>query len=141
MLDGTFRRLLLLGAALLATACAPTHTVTLHVTDDSGRPVHGASIIAIPIATSDIPLPVTFEVISEMLSKDAERTLGVTDQKGDARLTLLEHPTAIRLSPPLFDPLADSGVAWLYTLDPATGAIAPPRDRANPQGLNLTLAR
>lgn len=135
------RAVLPLAAAVLVPACASTHTVSLRVTDESGRPVRGAAIIAIPIATSDVPLPLTSQVLSELLAKDATKTSGVTDARGDARLTLFEHPTAIRVSPPAFDPLADSGVAWLYTLDPTTGRLEPPSDRANPPGLNVGVAR
>lgn len=133
--------LLCLCGALVPFGCAQTRSVALRVTDEAGEPVSGASVFAVALGTSDIPLPLTFETLSELLSERSVRASGVTDGRGRVRLTLLDRPAALRLRPSPFDPVGEGAGPWLYTLDPATGRIEAPRDRGNPPGLNLDLAR
>ena len=110
-------RIATLTACLLITACAPTRSITLTVTDDAGTPIHGARISIVPLATSDIPLPVTLETIGESIAKTD--TFAITDERGIIKVTVLsKRPQAIAVKPPAFDeelvPLG-GGSSWVTT--------------------------
>lgn len=136
--------------ALLGAGCSGTRPVTLLVTDQAGDPVAGATVGAVPINTSDIPLPLTSDTLAEILSGERQRRFGVTDADGLVRLLLMDRPHAVSIgAPALGDPWWPQGQddappapdSWLFTLLPGTGEIVPPSDHVAPIPLNVTDVR
>ncbi len=84
----------------MAGGCASTRSVALRVTDAEGAPVPGATISAVPLKSSMVPLPVTSETLGEVLAADRERRFAVADRTGTVRLQLLDRPHLVVLSAP-----------------------------------------
>ena len=84
------RALLVASMCLLLASCGAS-PVRIRVTQldgqQAGQPVRGARVRAVMLDAGTIPLPLNFDTLAEMLTK--QETIAVTDRGGVARLALL----------------------------------------------------
>jgi len=131
--------------ALSCVSCGSTRSVTLRVTDDAGAPVPYARIRAASLNTSDVPLPVTWQRISEALSKPTLNA--TTNSRGEARISVhANYAQTVEVIPPLGDAALceaaqDQGLEWHWFLDLKPLTVNAPSDRPNPPGLKLEAVR
>ncbi len=118
----------------LACCAGPTRQVVFVVTDSGGAGIAGARVHATVLGRSPTPLPLSFETMEEVLTKEISG--GVTGDDGTVTLTLDDDQAHhVDVSPPLFGPGSREGQtpAWRFlllpdntlTLDPSAIGSAP----------------
>lgn len=124
------RALLVASMCLLLASCGAS-PVRIRVTQldgqQAGQPVRGARVRAVMLDAGTIPLPLNFDTLAEMLTK--QETIAVTDRGGVARLALLrDRSQLIEVEGPLdFTGRPIPTARWLLT---AESALEPVSDNA-----------
>jgi hypothetical protein len=130
--------------ALMVGACgAKTTTLGVRVVDDAGQPVKCARVRAVPIGTSDVPLPVSRQTLGEAFAKTQRG--GSTNAAGEVTLTVLAervHHVQVVPPPPLdarSTPGAEGATVFFWVFIPDQRAVIDWADPPNPPGLRLEL--
>ncbi|MCA9283218.1 MAG: hypothetical protein H6812_12105 [Phycisphaeraceae bacterium] len=124
------RALLVASMCLLLASCGAS-PVRIRVTQldgqQAGQPVRGARVRAVMLDAGTIPLPLNFDTLAEMLTK--QETIAVTDRGGVARLALLrDRSQLIEVEGPLdFTGRPIPTARWLLT---AESVLEPVSDNA-----------
>ena len=124
------RALLVASMCLLLASCGAS-PVRIRVTQldgqQAGQPVRGARVRAVMLDAGTIPLPLNFDTLAEMLTK--QETIAVTDRGGVARLALLrDRSQLIEIEGPLdFTGRPIPTARWLLT---AESVLEPVSDNA-----------
>ncbi|MCA9305187.1 MAG: hypothetical protein KDA16_01545 [Phycisphaerales bacterium] len=125
-----FRALLVASMCLLLASCGAS-PVRIRVSQldgqQAGQPVRGARVRAVMLDAGTIPLPLNFDTLAEMLTK--QETIAVTDRGGVARLALLrDRSQLIEIEGPLdFTGRPIPTARWLLT---AESVLEPVSDNA-----------
>lgn len=124
------RALLVASMCLLLASCGAS-PVRIRVSQldgqQAGQPVRGARVRAVMLDAGTIPLPLNFDTLAEMLTK--QETIAVTDRGGVARLALLrDRSQLIEVEGPLdFTGRPIPTARWLLT---AESVLEPVSDNA-----------
>lgn len=124
------RALLVASMCLLLASCGAS-PVRIRVTQldgqQAGQPVRGARVRAVMLDAGTIPLPLNFDTLAEMLTK--QETIAITDRGGIARLALLrDRSQLIEIEGPLdFTGRPIPTARWLLT---AESVLEPVSDNA-----------
>jgi len=121
------RALLTASLCILLTACGAS-PVRIRVSQldaqQTPQPLHGARVRAVMLNAGTIPLPLNFETLAEMLTK--QETVAITNADGIARLVLLrDRSQLIEVEGPLdFTGNPIPTARWLLTAEGQLDAVS-----------------